>query len=116
MAIINRRHFKCIFLNEHVKISIKISMNFVPTGPVNNIPALVQTMAWRRPGGKPLSEPMMVGLLTDIYVTRPQWVNVDVHVDCMSMLCHIVSLLVKPDRQIKGVEALWPCNMINLEG
>ena len=32
-------------------------------------------MAWRRPGGKPLSEPMMVRLLTHICVTRPQWVK-----------------------------------------
>ena len=32
-------------------------------------------MAWRRPGDKPLSEPMMVKLLTHICVTRPQWVN-----------------------------------------
>ena len=33
-------------------------------------------MAWRRPGDKPLSEPMMVSLLTHICVTRPQWVKV----------------------------------------
>ena len=32
-------------------------------------------MAWRRPGDKPLSEPMMVSLMTHICVTRPQWVN-----------------------------------------
>ena len=44
-------------------------------GPINIIPALVQIMAWRRPGDKPLSEPMMVSLLTHICVTRPQWVN-----------------------------------------
>ena len=43
-------------------------------GPINNIPALVQIMAWRRPGDKPLSEPMMVRLLTHICVTWPQWV------------------------------------------
>ena len=70
----NGRHFaddifKCIFLNENVSISIKISLKFVPKGPVNNIPALVQIMAWRRPGDKPLSEP--VNLPTHICVTRP---------------------------------------------
>ena len=43
-------------------------------GPINNIPALVQIMAWRRAGDKSLSEPMMVSLLTHICVTRPQWV------------------------------------------
>ena len=76
----NGRHFaddifKCIFLNENDWISLKISLKFVPKGPINNIPALVQIMAWRRPGDKPLSEPMMVSLPTHICVTRPQWVN-----------------------------------------
>ena len=67
--------FKRIFLNEKVRISIKISLKFVPKGPINNNPALVQIMAWRRPGDKPLSELMMVSLLTHICVTRSQWVN-----------------------------------------
>ena len=48
----NGRHFpddmfKCIFLYENVLISIKISLKFVPKGPINNIPALVQMMACR---------------------------------------------------------------------
>ena len=68
--------FKRIFLTENVWISITISLKFVPKGPINNIPALVQIMAWRRPGDKPLSEPMMVCLPTHICVTRPQWVNI----------------------------------------
>ena len=77
----NGRHFaddmfKCIFLNENVWIPIEISLKFVPKGPINNIPALVQIMAWRRSGDKPLSEPMMVGLPTHTCVTRPQWVNI----------------------------------------
>ena len=76
----NRRHFaddifKCIFLNENVWFSIKISLKFIPSGLINNIPTLVQIMAWRRPGDKPLSEPMMVNLPTHICVARPQWVN-----------------------------------------
>ena len=76
----NRRHFaddifKCIFLNENVWIAIKISLKFVPNGPINNISALVQIMAWRRLGDKPLSEPRMISSPTHICVTRPQWVN-----------------------------------------
>ena len=67
--------FKSIFFNENVQISIKISLTFVPKAPINNIPALVQIMAWRRPGAKPLSETMVVRLLTHICVTRPQWVK-----------------------------------------
>ena len=76
----NGRHFadifKCIFLNENVLILIKISLKFVTKGPINNIPALVQIMAWRRPGDKPLSEPMLVSLLTHICFTLPQWVKI----------------------------------------
>ena len=75
----NGRHFpddifQCIFLIENVWIWIKISLKFVPKVRINNIPALVQIMAWRR-GDKPLSEPMMVNLLTHICITRPQWVK-----------------------------------------
>ena len=70
--------FKRIFFNENVWTSIKISLKFVPKGPINNIPALVQIMAWRRPGDKPLSEPMMVRSTTHICVTRPQWVKTDI--------------------------------------
>ena len=43
--------------------------------PINNIPALVQIMAWRRSGDKPFSEPMFVRLLTHICVIRPQWLK-----------------------------------------
>ena len=67
--------FKCIFVNENVRILTWISLKFVPKSPVNNIPALVQIMAWRRPGNKPLSEPMMASLLVHICVTPTQWVN-----------------------------------------
>ena len=67
--------FKCIFLNENISISISISLKFLSKGPINNVAALVQIMAWRRPGYKPLSEPTVVRLLTHICVTRPPWVN-----------------------------------------
>ena len=76
----NGRHFpddifKWIFVNENAWISLKIPLKVVPRFRINNIPPLVQIMAWRRLGDKPLSEPIMVSLLTHICVTRPQWVN-----------------------------------------
>ena len=64
-----------ILLNENIWISLKLSLKFVPKGRINNIPALVQIMAWRRPGDKPLSEAMMASFATHICVTRPQWVK-----------------------------------------
>ena len=63
------------FLEWYVWIPIEISLTFVPMGSINNNPALFQIIAWRRPGDKPLSEPMMVSSLTHICVARPQWVN-----------------------------------------
>ena len=63
---------KWIFLNENVWILIKISLKFVPKGLINKIRALVQMMVWRHPADTPLSEPMVVSVLT--YITRPQWI------------------------------------------
>ena len=62
--------FKGIFLNKNIIISTKNSLKFVPKILINNIPALVLIMAWRRPGDKPLFEPMLVKSLTHICVTR----------------------------------------------
>ena len=56
--------------------SIEISLKFIPKGPINNIPALVQKVAWLLlyVGYKPLSEPMFISL-THICVNRSQWVK-----------------------------------------
>ena len=54
---------------------LNISIDFVCEVRITSVSALVHKMAWRRPGDKPLSEPMMVSLLTLICVTRPQWVQ-----------------------------------------
>ena len=72
----NCRHFKYVFYNNTVWISLEISLKFVPKVRFNSIPPLVQIMAWRRPGDNPLYEPMMVDFLAYIYVTTPQWVNI----------------------------------------
>ena len=61
--------FKCIFLNDNIRISIKSSLKFVPRGPINNIRALVQIMAWHRLDDKPSSEPMVVRSPTHICVS-----------------------------------------------
>ena len=67
----NGRHFAddifdCIFWNENVWITIKISLNCVPKCPIKK--------AWRRSGDTPLSEPMTVSLLTHICVS---WVQLN---------------------------------------
>ena len=61
------RHFRCISVNENVCMLIQIPLKFVPKGPINNNAALVQAMAWRRRGDKPLPEPMLTQV-TDAYM------------------------------------------------
>ena len=60
--------FKWIFVKENAWILIKISLKFIPKGPVDNIPAMVQIMAWCRPGDTLLSESIMAWV-TDIYAS-----------------------------------------------
>ena len=55
-----------MFLFENGCISIRSSVKFIPNGPINNKPALVQMMTWRWTGDTPLSEPM-VAKFTDAY-------------------------------------------------
>ena len=45
---------------------MKISLKFVPKGPINNNPVLVQIMAWRRSGHKPTND----GQFADAYMRR----------------------------------------------
>ena len=52
--------FQCIILNENIWVSNKISLKYVPKGPINNKPSLVKIMGCRRTGDKPLYEPIMV--------------------------------------------------------
>ena len=64
-------------------------MKFVRKIRINNIPSLV-----RRPGDKPLSEPMTVSLLTHICVTRPQWVE-DTSLKGNQIICQIRRFLLE---------------------
>ena len=72
MATFYQTTFSNSFSYENIQILIRISLNFVPNDPINNIRALVPIMAWRRPGVKPVSEPMLASLPTHECVTRPQ--------------------------------------------
>ena len=57
----------CIFLHKNERIPIQISLTYVPRSPVDNKPALVQVMAWRQTGDKPLPGPMMTQFI-DFYM------------------------------------------------
>ena len=93
--------WKCMY------ISIKISLKFVPKGSINNIVALVQIMACRLAGAKPLSEPMMVRLPTHICVTRPLYLptGADMEVDTEMFLMILVQ---NPPKYLPSHTALPP--------
>ena len=74
-AILADDKFKCIFVNENDKIPIRMSLKFASRSPIDNTPALVQVMAWRRTGGKTLPEPILTQL-TDAYMRHwGRWIK-----------------------------------------
>ena len=62
-----RLHIECIFLYGNDRIQIQISLKLGPRGPNNDKAVLVQLLAWRRTGDKPLPEPMIIKF-TDAYM------------------------------------------------
>ena len=54
--------FKCTSMNENVWISIHITLMSIPKGPIDDMPTLVQKMAWHRTGDK-----MAFGLVSSTY-------------------------------------------------
>ena len=65
-----RRHFQMHFHEWQIKISLK----FIPKGPIDNKSSFVEVMAWRRTGDKPLTEPMLTQF-TDAYLRHSASVN-----------------------------------------
>ena len=54
-------------MDEKFCISIRVSLKYVAKGPIDNEATLVQILAWRRTGDKPLPEPMLTQF-TDAYM------------------------------------------------
>ena len=97
----NGRHLpediiKCVYMNEKLYISIHISLKFVHKGPIDNIPALVQIMAWRRPGDKPLSEPMLTQITYAYMWHLGRWVKLRSHeISFVHNICFSCSIVLK---------------------
>ena len=91
--------FKRIFFITNVWVLIKMSLKLVSKGPINNIPALVQIMAWRRPGAKPLPEPMMASFL--MHMRHSAWMS------------YIILFHTKNDSQMSSAKmrAIFPATM-----
>ena len=72
-------------------------------------------MAWRRPGDKPLSEPLMANLPTHICVARPQWVKCDFSLIPLFWHCLIVSHIIfvyNSNITVTILKSVWPSDTI----
>ena len=85
--------FKCIFLNENVTISLKISLKFVPKHPINYIPALVQIMAWH--------------LATSHYLNQ-WWLDYQYIYASLGHTCSILAHLIYIYHKVNTHTLLWP--------
>ena len=65
--------FTCILLKENAWISIKMSVKFVPEGPINTIPTLDYILAWPQSGDKTLSKWWHSS--TDSSIRHPNWIS-----------------------------------------
>ena len=59
--------FKYVLLKDFFNVLIQILLKLVPRGSIDNKPVLVQTMAWRWAGDKPLSE-TVISQVADVYI------------------------------------------------
>ena len=116
--------FKCIFLNENDRISIQISLKFVPRGPVDNKWALVHVMAWHRIGDKPLSESKLTRFTS--YFLKQCWPSAQTQISALegdelfkdpffcSVIPHSTALprrsFQPPTRMTPLCNAPWPYN------
>ena len=69
------------------------------------IPFSFKRFPYRREGDKPLSEPMMVNLLTHICVARPQWVNTCVTGHATPVVIAGTTILV-PCLEVKSLQLI----------
>ena len=79
----------------------------VPKQPINNTPALVQKMAWCRPGDKPLSEPMSL-CFTDAYI-RHSASNHNKPQESENRVCVSLDALCSIGIASSSVEIIPPC-------
>ena len=60
MASILQTIYLSAFVEQNVRIAIKILLNYVPKDPADRKPAMIHMMSWRLLNAKPLSEPMIL--------------------------------------------------------
>ena len=58
-TILQKNILKQTFWKRNLCVLVKITLEFVSKGPIDNKSELIQVMAWHWTGNKPLSEPAM---------------------------------------------------------
>ena len=78
------------YSNKVSLMSMKISLKFVPEGPISNKPALVQIMARCRKGDKPLSDPMIYWRI-DASLGLGELNFIDLYTNSKTMLNNVIT-------------------------
>ena len=89
VAILADETFECILLTEDDEIPIQFSLKLIPMVPIDNKPALVQVIAWRRTGDKPLLKAMLTHF-TDAYMRHSGEMSFKVFIKPMADHQHCV--------------------------
>ena len=96
--------FKYIFLNEDVGISLKISLKFIPKVRINNIPAPVQIMAWRRSGDNIDPVHGTLYMAYTLFDLDNEW---NVSYKCYTVYLIILRWTKYMDNHMSAVNSLW---------
>ena len=67
--------FSIVFTWMKMVVPIQVSLKYISMSPINSKLALVQVMAWRRAGDKPLPELMMTQLIHAYVRQKGRWVT-----------------------------------------
>ena len=94
MAAISHTIFCDAYLWMKICILIKISLNFVHNGQIDNKLALVKITAWRQIGDKPIYHPRL-SRITEAYIRQQGEVNLKAsHANCHSTIVYLFKSLV----------------------
>ena len=92
--------FKYKFVDENILILIKSLLGFVPKGSMNNIPALVQIMAWYRPATSHYLNRWL--LVYYIYAYVRQWAStVYIYIYIYMCVCVCVCMYIYAAQALK---------------
>ena len=117
----NGRHLpddilKCTYWMKICQFRLIFHWSFSSRGPINNIPALAQIMAWRRIGDKTLSEPILTQI-TEAYMRYLGEMSQTHWYICDNAACYQVTVagavIPIPCHVVTSLELIWRSSRVD---